>query len=231
MLKRLLRSSAMKSVIAHLIALYLRFVYATSRAVTQPTDLFKDAEEHWPVIIASWHGQQFLSFFFRPRGKMHILASLHRDGEIIARLMTILGLGVIRGSGSTGTQVASKGGAMALRGMLRTLKGGDGVGLTADVPKIARKAGMGIITLAMMSGRPIYPFAILPSRRHVLEKSWDKAFIPLPFSKIAVVMGAPVHVAKDADAAALEAARALLETKMEKVTSDAYALVEKGARH
>ena len=41
------------------------------------------------------------------------------------------------------------------------LESGSSVALTADVPKRARVAGMGIVTLAKLSGRPIVPTAVV----------------------------------------------------------------------
>jgi len=37
--------------------------------------------------------------------------------------------------------------------------------MTADVPKVSRVAGLGIVKIAQMSGRPIYPVAIATRRR------------------------------------------------------------------
>ena len=47
--------------------------------------------------------------------------------------------------------------------LLRQLESGSSVAMTADVPKRARVAGRGIVTLAKLSGRPIVPTAAVPS--------------------------------------------------------------------
>ena len=49
--------------------------------------------------------------------------------------------------------------------MLCALEEGYNVALTADMPKVARVAGLGIVKLASASGRPIYPIAIATHRR------------------------------------------------------------------
>ena len=77
--------------------------------------------------------------------------------------------------------------------MLRALGDGEMVVMTADVPKIARVCGAGIITLAQMSGRPIVPVAVVTSRR-IDFNSWDRASLGLPFGRGAIVVGEPVHV-------------------------------------
>ncbi|HVL72764.1 MAG TPA: DUF374 domain-containing protein, partial [Beijerinckiaceae bacterium] len=117
-----------------------------------------------------------------------------------------------------------KGGASALRAMLRALAGGEMVVLTADVPKIARVCGPGIVALARLSGRPIVPVAVVTSRRLVF-KSWDRASIGLPFGRGAIVLGAPIFVPRDADEAALEQARRAVEEGLDRVHGRAYALV------
>ena len=65
---------------------------------------------------------------------------------------------------------------------------------------------MGIVTLAQMSGRPIVPVAVVNSRRKDFD-SWDRSSIGLPFGRCALVFGAPIRVARDADGPALEGAR------------------------
>lgn len=113
--------------------------------------------------------------------------------------------------------------------MLDALADGVSIALSADVPKVARVVGLGIIKLAQASGRPIYPSAIATSRRLVLN-NWDRTTINLPFSRGAAISGEPVIVPRDADDAALEAARRLLEDRLNAATLRAYEIVDKPAR-
>ena len=115
-----------------------------------------------------------------------------------------LGVGTIRGSGAHGGELHRKGGVSAFREMLGALEEGYNVALTADVPKVARVAGLGIVKLAQHSGRPIYPVAIATSRRMELN-NWDRTAINLPFGRGAGVAGEPIACRADADDAALEA--------------------------
>src|SRR5208282_2608300 len=116
----------------------------------------------------------------------------------------------IRGSGNLGGGFVHKAGVAAFQAMLDSLAEGSSVALSADVPKRARVAGLGVVKLAQASGRPIYPSAIATSRRFVLD-NWDRTTINLPFSRGSGVAAEPITVAADAGAAALEAARRLLE--------------------
>ena len=120
------------------------------------------------------------------------------------------GVGAIRGSGHHGGGFIGKGGVSAFKEMLGALHEGYNVALTADIPKVARTAGLGIVKLASASGRPIYPIAIA-TRRRVELTNWDRTAINLPFGRGAGVAGEPVRVPADADGAALEAARHAVE--------------------
>ena len=54
---------------------------------------------------------------------------------------------------------------MPLRQAVRALKDGYSIVMTADVPPgPARSAGIGIVTMARLSGRPIVPVASATSR-------------------------------------------------------------------
>jgi lysophospholipid acyltransferase (LPLAT)-like uncharacterized protein len=155
-----------------------------------------------------------------------VLISRHRDGEINAIVTHRLGAETIRGSGDHGSEFHRKGGVGAYRAMLTALEEGYNLVLTADVPKVSRIAGLGIVMLARASGRPIYPVAIATSRRIELG-NWDRSAINLPFSRGAIVLSAPIRVPADADEAALEAARAAVESSLNASTHRAYALADR----
>src|ERR671916_2138529 len=206
-LKRITRSRPVQESVALLFARYLGLVERTNRFVMEPPDAYERIGPMMPVIAAMWHGQHFMIHFARrAEDRAASLVSRSADGEINAAALRHLGVRAIRGSGARGRDPRRKGGAPALREMLRALDGGEMVVLTADVPKIARVCGQGIVTLARLSGRPIVPVAVAASRR-VDFGSWDRASLGLPFGRGAAVLGDPIHVARDLDPASLEAAR------------------------
>ena len=91
--------------------------------------------------------------------------------------------------------------------MLEALEQGYNVALTADVPKVARVAGLGVVKLAQHSGRPIYAGGDRHAAAVIELDNWDRSAINLPFGRIAVAASEPIYVPRDADSAALEAAR------------------------
>ncbi|MEA2984651.1 MAG: hypothetical protein QOD94_905 [Alphaproteobacteria bacterium] len=208
---------------------YLRLVWNTSRFIFEPADLYDRVRPELPVIVAVWHGQHFMtSFLKRDEHRVKVLISRHRDGEINALVTERLGAETIRGSGDHNKEFLRKGGVGAFKAMHNALREGYNIVMTADVPKVSRVAGLGIVMLARVSGRPIYPVAMATSRRVKLN-SWDSSAVNLPFSRGAVVMGEPIRVAADATHDDLEAARRQVEAQLNAVTDRAYALVDRRA--
>jgi lysophospholipid acyltransferase (LPLAT)-like uncharacterized protein len=208
---------------------YLRLVWNTSRFIFEPADLYDRVRPDLPVIVAVWHGQHFMtSFLKRDEHRVKVLISRHRDGEINALVTERLGAETIRGSGDHNKEFLRKGGVGAFKAMHNALREGYNIVMTADVPKVSRVVGLGIVMLARVSGRPIYPIAMATSRRVKLN-SWDSSAVNLPFSRGAVVMGEPIRVAADATDKDLEAARRQVEAQLNAVTDRAYALVDRRA--
>ena len=138
-----------------------------------------------PVILAMWHGQHFLAPFLRRGHPSKVLISRHRDGEFNAIAAEQLGVATVRGSGDHGHELQRKGGVGAFREMVDALAQGYNIALTADVPKVSRIAGLGIVKLASTSGRPIYPAAIA-TRSRIDHQHWDRSTVNLPFGRGAI---------------------------------------------
>lgn len=206
------------------VARYIDLVYRTSTVVRVPggAELDEMLREQGPAIVAVWHGQ----FLMAPQAKplelpLAIMLARHGDAELFAEALARFNTTLIRGAGANGRR-KDRGGAYALRAAIRTLESGVHVGMTADVPPgPARVAGLGIVTLAAISGRPIIPLAAASNRFRVL-RSWSRMTINLPFSRLACVFGEPIRVPRGADAATLEAARQALERSLDQATARAY---------
>ena len=209
-----------------LAAEYLRLVWKTNTFIFDPPHVYDMVEPRQPAIFVFWHGQHFLTPFIKnkkeQRGK--VLISRHRDGEYNAIAAERLGIGTIRGSGDHGGAFHRKGGVGAFREMVYALQDNYNVALTADVPKRARVAGLGVIMLARESGRPIMPFAMATSR-FIRLRNWDRTTINLPFGRGALVGIEEINVPRDADAATMERLRLRLEAYLNEATRRAYAKV------
>ena len=227
-LRRLTSTPWVQKSIGVAAAEYLRFVWNTTRFALEPPDIYETIVKELPVIIAMWHGQHFLVPFIKQSSenfRAKVLISRHRDGEINAIAAERLGIGTIRGSGDHGSEFNRKGGVSAFKEMLTALEEGYNVALTADVPKVSRVCGLGIVKLASHSGRMILPIAIATHRRIDLN-SWDRCALNLPFGYGARVVGEPIRVPGDADDAKLESARRAVEASLNAATKRAYEIAD-----
>jgi lysophospholipid acyltransferase (LPLAT)-like uncharacterized protein len=208
------------------LANYLRLVRRLNRFVVEPAPLEQSLGAHHPAIVAMWHGQHVMIPFARAPNMTRACAmvSRHRDAGLQAVALRRLNVEPIRGSGARGEKVREKGGAKALIALRKKLDEGATIAMTADVPKVARIAGLGVVTLARISQRPIVPVAVVTSRR-IDFNSWDRASIGLPFGRGAIVIGEPIRVAALADAAEMETARLAVQDGLDSVHARAYALV------
>lgn len=230
LLKRITHARWFQVAVGVSAAAYLRLVWKTSDFVLDPADVYDRLAPELPVIFVFWHGQHYMVPFAKPpyyRAK--VLISRHRDGEVNAIAAERLGVEAIRGSGDHTGRFDRKGGVSAFMSMLTALNEKWSMALTADIPKVSRVAGIGVVKLAQVSGRPIYPVAVATSRRITLD-TWDRTEVNLPFSRGAIVAGAPIHVAADADGDALERARRAIEDGLNAVTERAHAIVDRRPR-
>jgi lysophospholipid acyltransferase (LPLAT)-like uncharacterized protein len=212
--------------VGFLLASYVRFVQRTNRLTTVPADIDAAVKGETPLIVAMWHGQHLMMSLAWPEAidRMAALVSRHEDAGAQASALQRLGVIPVRGSGGPADRAYYKGGAPALRELMRQLESGVSVAMTADVPKRARAAGIGIVTLARLSGRPIVPTAVVTSRR-IQFNTWDRASLGLPFGRAVVVVGDLIRVAPDADDEAMEAARLAVQHGLDEAHRQAYAMV------
>jgi len=164
-----------------------------------------------PVVFAFWHGVLLpLEYVCRNRN-IQVLSSLHRDGEISARLMTALGYGVVRGSSTRGS---ARG---LLRMLARAVEGLD-LAVTPDGPTgPAESVKRGVFYLAEKSGGKLIPVGAAASRGRRLS-SWDRFLIPLPFARVSVVYGEPLEWDESAP---FEEKATLLKSALDRINREA----------
>lgn len=188
---------------------YLRLCYATMRWRREGLDHARAvwADRSTGAMLLFWHQNIPLApptWPHREKGQpMRALISKSSDGEFITQVVMDLGFPAIRGSRQRENSVGDKGGAAALRDMVKWVKDGGGVAITPDGPKgPARLMAEGPPTAARLSGAPVIlvGLACEPCFR---IRSWDRTVVPLPFSKGAIVYHAPLRADRDADLSAL----------------------------
>jgi lysophospholipid acyltransferase (LPLAT)-like uncharacterized protein len=172
-------------------------------------------------IMAFWHGRILpATYYFRRRGIV-VITSENFDGEWIAGIIERFGFGTARGS-------TSRGARKALLQLTRDMAAGKPAGFTVDGPRgPARVAQAGAVWLAKATGHPVLPFHLEASRHWTLN-SWDRTQIPKPFSTVAIAIGEPLYIARDADEEAIEAGRQELEHRLRALEKRARALLGGG---
>ncbi len=187
--KKILKSKAMQIVVAWLLSLYIRLVYATSSKrydiQTAALPYIRGIDN---AIFSFWHGRMMLlPAGCPPKRQMRVLISRHRDGVLISRVIAHFGQKTVVGS-------TSKGGQKAAGEILRALEKGDNIGITPDGPRgPAHVMSKGVVTLSRLTGKPILPVTFASSSA-VRLNSWDHFMLALPFGRIVFCVGAPIVI-------------------------------------
>ncbi len=208
----------MRGLLVWLLHVYLGLVWYSSRKVYVRQGLSRRLwNEGSGFLISCFHARILLQLYHWPRRRpVHCLVSPHGDGRLLAAFARLRGYGVVHGSSSR-----SREGLEAFRAMKRLARRGHALAVSPDGPRGPRqRVSRGIIRLAQHTGLPIVPVANASSRAKVLTGTWDRFRIPLPFSRIYMVWGEPLFVARDASETTLEALRRDLEETMNQLLCD-----------
>lgn len=162
---------------------------------------------HHPFVFALFHQNllsTILAFSTKHRESFAVMVSPSADGELVARPLAALGHFPIRGS-------SSRGGAKALKEIVRVIKNGRNGAITVDGPKgPAQEVKDGIFQLSRLSGAVILPIVCYPVSHYEFSKAWDKFRLPYPFSKIICAVGEPLVI----DSKGHELLRVELKTRL-----------------
>jgi len=188
---RPLRIPAVQAALSFILAQWMRFCIATIRWTHENQTV---AEDVWVrgggVLCAFWHSRISLAPASWPLDRAQpakALISLSADGQFIAKAVALQGFPAIRGSSSNKDKAdRDKGGAQALRAGLRQLKDG-ALAITPDGPRgPARQMAEGLPMMAKISKVPTL-FIGMSCNPAIRLNSWDRAVIPLPFGRGAIV--------------------------------------------
>jgi lysophospholipid acyltransferase (LPLAT)-like uncharacterized protein len=182
---------------------------------TDVEDMMND--ETPPAVIIIWHNRilTFATFYVRylQKRRLATLISASKDGAWVAGFFKKLGFRPVRGS-------RFNRGAQAVRDLITASKEGFDIGVTPDGsrgPLYDMKPGA--LRVAIKTGAPI----ILLSLNHMGAwrlKTWDRFYIPHPFSKVEVRMD--VVSPDEVSELELEEATATLKARMDAITVDLF---------
>lgn len=140
-----------------------------------------------PCVIAHWHGDELALIGCYTYRRLAVLASLSKDGAIMANTLRLLGFHVFRGS-------SSRGGARGLIGLIRAGKSGIQTTLAVDGPQgPIYEVKPGIAALAGKTGNPIIPVSAFSDRSWYIPRAWNKSYLPKFFARIDIHYGQPIY--------------------------------------
>jgi lysophospholipid acyltransferase (LPLAT)-like uncharacterized protein len=163
------------------LATVLRVWGRTLRFEVDPATRERLTKSDVPVAVVLWHNRLFLSaeFFrrYRTRRAVHGLVSASKDGAWLAAFYRLIGIVPVRGS-------SSNFGREAGRVLIEVMRGGHDIGITPDGPRGPMyTVEPGVLVVTRRNQAPMVLMGAEFSRAWRL-KSWDRFYIPAPFSRI-----------------------------------------------
>jgi hypothetical protein len=160
-----------------------------------------------PVAIVLWHNRLFLSpeFFrrYRTRRRVFALVSGSKDGAWLAAFYRMIGMEPVRGSSSNHGREAAK-------LLIDRMREGHDIGITPDGPRGPMYVvEPGVLVVTRRIGAPMILLGAEFTRAKRL-RSWDKLYIPWPFSRVKLRCTVLEPVRADGEKISAEDVRAAL---------------------
>ena len=152
-------------------------------------------------IYALLHAHQIAAVFVNDDRRMAAMVSRSADGDILAPVLVLRRVTPVRGSSRS--RGRDKGGRDALQELADRVRRGVPALVSVDGPQGPRNhVRRGVVDLSFDTDAPVLPVVVLPSRRWMLARTWDRFQIPKPFCTIRLIFGPPLHPSSfdDADA-------------------------------
>jgi lysophospholipid acyltransferase (LPLAT)-like uncharacterized protein len=156
------------------------------RLVVHP-DLELEGHAGVPWVLSFFHGTQWPLLAWKRRRPTLVMVSHSADGTMQARALAVLGFEIVRGS-------SSRGGARGLATIVRRMRSGDvDAAFAVDGPRGPYgDVKPGAALAARRSGGVLVPMGSAVARGKTFVRAWDRFVLAWPFSRVVVVLGAPV---------------------------------------
>ena len=213
-LKNLLKSETGEAIIGSVAYYYLKFVGLTTHwQVSGVKETYDLLNKYGSLIIIGWHGRTLeMPYFWNKSRPLNALVSPHRDGRLIVNILKKFGIGNISGS-------SNKNSTEAALELMRNLQQNNSIAIIPDGPRgPGMKLTMSPLFYAQKSGKPIVGITYSISGAKVIEKSWDRMLVPLPFHRGMYSITEPFFIPAEATAEDLEKYRLQIETTLNELT-------------
>lgn len=208
MLKRLLNLP----IFPYIGLVVIKIISWTYKIRVMNLDIEKDILKRGHIpIYASWHQRFFPGIvFFATRKPISIMISQSRDGELISKIVNVLGWHPVRGS-------SSKGGGQALRDITKLVRKGYKIAHIVDGPRgPLGDVKPGLLVIAQASGMPIVPTITSAEKKWVFN-SWDRFMVPKPFSRVIIRFSDEIHIPRKLKGDDFEKKRSSIEETLKKM--------------
>ena len=206
--KKLIKNMIIQNILGFVTFLYIYIVKITS-TIKQKNQSIPDQfwKNNKPFILAFWHNQlMMVSFGWKSRKKINILASGHSDGRFGSIVGNYFNLKNIQ------TSLNSQN--LSMRPIFKLLKDNNYVGITPDGPRGPKeKVSSGIIKIARTAQVPILALGFASSSNRKL-KSWDSFLITYPFASCVFSWSKPITIPKNLKDDEIPQYQLLLEKKI-----------------
>ena len=160
------------------------------------------------AIFSIWHQCAFCLFEANPISNSAVLTAKGGPGDVFTKAVEIYDAKIIQVPFDENPSEA----AVSAAKLVHALKEGFNLMLAVDGPNGPRhKIKPGIFFLAKRSKKKIIPIGVAASKKLTLFFRWDKYFIPLPFSAVAIYID--TAYINDGSAESLKAAMFEAENK------------------
>lgn len=199
----------------------VRAVSATLRYRWTDNSGYLNGGSTGPAIYCVWHNRlalcmQMYHGYARRRNHtpgMAAIVSASKDGGFLSGILECFGVQPVRGS-------SSRRGPQALLELTSWAERGYDLAITPDGPRGPRYVVQeGVIALAQITGLPIVPGSYYVHWK-IQPRSWDRFQIPLPFSRVEMLIGKAIRVPREATDAEREALRRQLEQTLREISRD-----------
>ena len=146
----------------------------------------KALDENQPVILAHWHGDELAVLHLVKTFKLATMTSTSKDGQLIDFVINKFGGATSRGS-------STRGAVGALKGLVRLVRSGRVASMAVDGPRgPIHQVKPGVFELSRLTKAIVVPVGVAADKPYVFEKSWNKAILPKPFSRVIMTFGQPL---------------------------------------
>ncbi|MBQ3565305.1 MAG: lysophospholipid acyltransferase family protein [Alphaproteobacteria bacterium] len=218
-IKELLKDERAEAIVAGVLSFFMRLSYVTTRWTVVGKEIPEEYhKKNIPFLVNLWHDRLMIApcVWKWKRHPLHVLASSHRDGRLIAKVVENFGMPAVYGS--TGKGMA------AARELIQLVRDGKYIAIIPDGPRGPRhKLAPGAVAVSRLAKVDIIPYSFCVKRFYRFD-SWDKFILAWPFNRGVMVWGDPIKWEQLKQLSQEEAVQ-YVEAKINECSEKAYRLL------